>query len=274
MQIDKRVLAPWVICWLSVLLLLGCGDTATDTLETEQLAEITRELRALRQEVAGIRTAVAEIHSAAVAPPSAPPPPPRVAKVLIDGDDPGIGNAEATVAIVEFSDYECPFCVRYNTQTFSWIKDNYIDTGKLRYISRDFPLDFHQNGKSASVAANCAGEQGKYMELRQALYVNQRKLGPELYTQLALEHGLDKDDFSACLDNPARQQEVDRDIAYGESLGVSATPTFFIGRIDEGKLVDAQRIVGARTNAEFKRFVDAEAPPIQKPTPGSKDHEA
>lgn len=85
-------------------------------------------------------------------------------------DDPVLGNANAPITIIEFSDYECPFCKRFYDQTFGQIKKDYIDTGKVKFIYRDYPLSFHPGAEPAAQAANCAGEQGKYWEMHDKIF--------------------------------------------------------------------------------------------------------
>src|SRR3989344_3998538 len=103
--------------------------------------------------------------------PRAPPAPsvPLDMKTLVD-DDPFLGDVNAPVVMIEWSDYECPFCARFYTQTLSQIKSDYIDTGKAKFVYRDFPLGFHQQAETAALAANCAGEQGKYFEYHDKIF--------------------------------------------------------------------------------------------------------
>ena len=88
-------------------------------------------------------------------------------------DDAVLGDDSATVTVIEFTDYQCPFCSRHFEQTFGQIKKNYIDTGKVKYVVRDFPLSFHSNAHKAAEAAECAGEQGKYWEMHEKLFKEQ-----------------------------------------------------------------------------------------------------
>jgi len=226
-----------------------------DDLILEQLAELRREMQALRREMQQLRRSVTEIRRATVRP-SAPPTPPAPAKVSLD-DDEVMGSAEATVAIIEFSDFQCPFCSRFHAQTFPKIKETYIDTGKVQYIFRDFPLmQIHPLARVASVAANCGGRQGKYWEMHHALFENQKRLGPELYKELAQNLSLDLAKFEACLQDPAEEQEVDKDLAYGQSVGVRGTPHYFLGRIEGGDLVDVKRVNGAQAYPAFASILD------------------
>lgn len=263
--ISRRMDIVLMLCILSVMSVAGCNASSSTKQSGElkfnntesQMDQVLDQLRQLRHEMAAIREAVREIHRAAVTPPPAAPPLPRTAEVVIDADDPMLGNPEAKIAIVEFTDFECPYCSRFHKQTFQQIKKKYIDTGKVRYISRDFPLSFHPNARSASIAANCADEQDKYWVVKDALFANQRHLGDELYSELSLKNDLDTERFSDCMKKESNGQEIDGDFSYGQSLGVTGTPTFFVGRIKEGRLVDAKRIVGAQPFTAFNRVIES-----------------
>lgn len=220
----------------------------------EQLKELSEEIKGLRQEIRQLRGAVKEMSRPAAAPPRATPPPAAVDVAL--GDGPMLGDAEATVGIVEFTDFQCPFCKRFHDQTFGQLKTTYIDTGKIQYLLRDFPLGFHRQAKGASIAAHCAGKQGAYWSMHHELFTNQRRLGPKLYEELARKLELNGEQFATCLEEPAQAKAVETDFAYGQSVGVRGTPNFFVGRIEDGKLVGARRISGAQPLAAFQRVLD------------------
>lgn len=233
------------------------GQQTADALLAEQIEVMQMELKLLRQDMSAVRQAVTEIHRSRVSPPVAAPAIETPFDVLLDDDDPTIGNPDAEVAIVEFSDFECPFCQRYQTQVYPEIKKRYIDTGKVRYVFRDFPLEFHPQARSAAVAVNCAARQGKFEEMKTALFENQRQLKAELYVELATAHDLDGDAFERCLSERDHDAEIDGDLAYGQSVGVRGTPTFFIGRVEQNKLVNTKRLVGARPLQSFSSVIDS-----------------
>lgn len=248
------------------LAISGCAGTPIAPKENTganevltRLTELQDELKALRGEVAQLREAVTEIHRASVRPDAAPPSVaarPTLDSVRLD-DGAFLGDNGATVAIVEFSDYQCPFCFRFYSQTLPRLKQGYIDSGKLKYVFRDFPLSFHPQARGAAVAARCAGRQGAYWRMHDALFGNQRRLGPELYAELATDLKLDQDAFNACLTDGSEGQKVEVDFSYGQELQVQGTPTFFIGRLENGQLVDARRIVGAQPFSAFAQAIDA-----------------
>jgi len=164
-------------------------------------------------------------------------------------DDPVLGDSKAKVTIVEFSDYECPFCGRYFTQTYPQLKKDYIDTGKVRLVFRDYPLPFHQNAQKAGEASECADDQGKFWEMHDKLFRNQQALSVENLKKYAGELGLDQKKFDECLDSGKYASEVQNDMNDGSKYGVSGTPSFF---------VNGQILVGAQPYSEFKKLIDAE----------------
>ncbi len=143
-------------------------------------------------------------------------------------DDPMKGDVTAPITIIEFSDFECGFCGQFFTETLPEIQEKYIDTGKVRLVYRDFPLEIHPNAHSASLAAQCANDQGKFWEYHDALFENQAALSEDLYVSLATTLGLDASEFSECLATEKHADEVNADFTDGTALGVTGTPAFFV----------------------------------------------
>ena len=139
------------------------------------------------------------------------------------------GPEDAPITIVEFADFECGFCARAG-DVLSQVTARF--PGKIRVIYRDFPLGFHQNAKPAAVAARCAGAQGKFWEMHDALFAQQGALGESLYLSEARRLSLDIEPYERCLQNPERAAEVDRDFSEGQAVGVSGTPAFFINGVE------------------------------------------
>jgi len=177
-----------------------------------------------------------------------PPVPPPTADVgeLVDDDDAVRGPEDAKITIVEFSDFECPFCGRA-IPVVEQVMEEY--EGDVKLIFKDFPLSFHQNAQKAAEAAECAGEQDQYYEYHDVLFDNQTALSISDLKQYAADLGLDTEAFNSCLDNGDMAAEVQADFAAGQAVGVSGTPTFFI---------NGQKIVGAQPFSAFKQIIDAE----------------
>ncbi len=165
------------------------------------------------------------------------------------GNSPVKGNTNAKVVIIEFSDYECPFCGRFFADTLPELKKNYIDTGKARLVYKDFPLSFHPNAQKAAESARCAGEQGKYWEMHDKLFENQQNLGEDNYRKWAKEIGLNTEKFNECMSTEKYAQSVKGEQSYGGQLGISGTPAFFI---------NGRELVGAQPYSAFKKIIEEE----------------
>jgi protein-disulfide isomerase len=176
------------------------------------------------------------------------PSQPEIIDVSID-DDSILGDEDAPVTIIEFSDYECPFCARFYLNTLPQLKREYIDTGKVKLVYRDFPLSFHQNAQKAAEAAECAGEQDKYYEMHDKIFENQQAITTTNLKEYAKEIGLDTNEFNECLDSGEMANEVQKDFQDGQNAGVRGTPTFFIN----GKLLR-----GAQPFEEFQKIIEKE----------------
>jgi protein-disulfide isomerase len=167
-------------------------------------------------------------------------------KVSVD-DDPSIGPADAPITLIEFSDYQCPFCTKWDNEVYARLLKEY--GVKIRFVYRDLPLVFHGDAQSAAEAADCAGEQGAYWKFHDALFSEKYGLGLDAYREYASDLGLDADALIACVNAGRYTNEVKADAAFAEGLGVSSTPTFFINGI---------AIVGAQPYEVFKQVIDLE----------------
>lgn len=164
------------------------------------------------------------------------------------------GKADAPVTIVEFSDYQCPFCGKFYVQTLPSIIKNYIETGKARLIYRDFPLvQIHQNAEKAAEAAECAGKQGKYFEMHNKLFENQQSLGIDNFKKFASDLGLDTGKFNSCLDSGETAAEIQKDEQDGLAVGIQGTPGFIIGKTNSNS---AQVISGAYPFDAFQQVIE------------------
>ncbi len=165
----------------------------------------------------------------------------------VTDDDPSLGPADALVTIVEFSDYQCPYCQVWHNEVLPLILAEYGD--RVRFIYRDFPLSGHPEAQPAAEAANCAGDQDAYWEFQAAIFSGVYGYGRSAYDQYALDLGLDEDKFASCLDNRRQQAEVLEDYSDALRLGVQSTPTFFIN--------DTQ-LIGAQSYATFQQMIETE----------------
>ena len=167
-----------------------------------------------------------------------------------------LGSADAPVMIIEFTDLQCPYCARFARDTWPQLRERYVDTGKVRFATRDLPLPFHEFALPAAVASRCAGQQGKFWEYREALFRDQSRLGQAPYAELAATFGLDATRFEACRADPKVEQEVRADMKLAASSGISATPSFVIGRVVNGAF-EGEVIAGAQSFAVFQQRLDS-----------------
>jgi protein-disulfide isomerase len=167
-----------------------------------------------------------------------------------------IGREDAPVTIIEFTDLQCPYCARYANQTWPRLKREYVDTGKLRYTSRDLPLPTHDFALPAAVASRCAGEQGRFWEYREALFASQSLLGTEPYGRIASGLGLDVERLEACRIDGRQEANVRADLALATRQGIDSTPTFVIGRVVDGEF-RGEVLSGAQPYEFFKTKLDA-----------------
>ncbi|MCI0567142.1 MAG: thioredoxin domain-containing protein [Acidobacteria bacterium] len=170
--------------------------------------------------------------------------PPRVV-VAVD-DDPFLGPADAPVTIVEFSDYQCPYCSRAEP-VVKQVLEKY--KGKVKFVYRDYPLSFHPFAAKASEASQCANDQGKFWEFHDALYADQSKLSVPDMEATAGRLGLNAEKFKSCLDSGKHAAEVKKDMDDATKAGVNSTPSFFINGV---------AVVGAQGPEAFSDIIDQE----------------
>ena len=178
-------------------------------------------------------------------------------------DDAVMGSGNAEVTIVEFSDFQCPFCRVFWSGAYQQIKKEYIDTGKVRFVYRDYPLSFHPAAQVSAEAAECAHEQGKFWEMHDKIFGEQAKQGTGTVTYgvaelktWASQIGLDSAKFNQCLDSGKYKSEVEKDLTDGSSYRVDGTPATFVN----GRLVVSSdgRSVGAAPFSVFQSVIEAE----------------
>ena len=235
-----------VVIWLSAIPSAMAAEGITST----QADEILAELRAIHQLLE--RQNAATTTQAATA---AQPPPYQQVVVHMPPGTASLGAANAPLVMIEFTDYQCSFCRRFHETAFEELRKQYIATGKLRYVSRDYPLDFHDNAGRASLAGRCAAEQGKFWEMRNAMIEHNDHLLPEDLTQYAVTLAINPERLNQCIDSGRYNNLVALDESDAKSVGVSGTPSFILGRIKNGNL-EGIRIVGVQPLSEFKSQIE------------------
>jgi protein-disulfide isomerase len=220
-------------------------QSVQQTITTAQAEEILTELRMIRQ--------LLEKNSAAAQPAAVPAAAPMTEKVSVAlRDSNALGRDDAPLTMIEFADFQCPFCRRFHVDTFDEIKKNFVDTGKLRYVSRDLPLPMHDHAPQAASAARCAGDQHHFWELRHLLILDQDKLGRDDLLAYARQLNLDVPAFTACIDSKRYDAAIQQDAADAAEVGVVGTPTFIIGRTVQKGRFEGIKIVGVQPYAAFE----------------------
>jgi protein-disulfide isomerase len=225
-------------------------------------AWILRDLNSVKSDISArnqqISSAIEDLKKLAASRSSARPTPPSAqnVKVSID-DDPIKGDTKAPVTIVEFSDFQCPFCKRFYDQVLPSLDKEYISTGKVRLVFRDYPLEFHKNALPAAIAANCAQEQGKYWEVHNFLFEHPDKLDTASMLSSAEELNLNREKFEKCVNDKTKESEINKDFQDGQLYGVRGTPSFFIGKTeDNNNEITGVYIRGAQPFQVFKTEID------------------
>lgn len=172
-------------------------------------------------------------------------------------NDPYIGNMDsAKVAIVEFTDFQCSYCQRHVEQTYPDIIKNYVDTGEVVYVIRDFPLSFHgQIAVDTANAAECVyelGGQEAYSKYHDEVFLVESK---DDLISAAKDIGIDMNQFNTCMDEERYADEIENDITAGQSAGVTGTPGFVIGILNEDGSVEGKRIDGAYPFSSFEEVI-------------------
>ncbi len=231
----------WILgLLLLALVLVGCQQAAEEA--------------ALPEETTVAPSATAPAVTEAITPaPTEPSAGPTPASIAPASDAMVLGDADAPVTIVEFSDYGCPYCATYSEETWPQIKTDLVDTGRVRYVFKDFPLtSLHPKAPQAHAAARCGGEQGAYWAMHDRLFEEQSAWSGSsdpgaAFETMAAELGLEASSFETCLESGDWEDAVDGDVAEGASLGVRGTPTFF---------VNGYPLVGARGFEFFEQVVE------------------
>ncbi len=246
-----RTVSMWIGVVMAILLVpraAGAQDPSNAELRKE-IQILSDTIKAMQQELRDLRALVQR--------PQAGPQ-----NVVLDlADRPFRGDAGATLTMIEFSDFQCPFCERHVRETYPQLVKDYVDTGKMKVVYMDFPLEsIHRFAFKAAEAARCAGEQGKYFEMHDQLFGTQKTPADfSNWSAHAAAVGLNASAFEDCLASGREAGEIRKDLAQGQSAGITGTPGFFLALTDPSstKVKTVRFINGAQSYSAFKAQIDA-----------------
>jgi len=234
-------------------------DSDSDDISTlkSEIEDLKRGQRLILREIEALRETLRTAPEAAAR--NAPSDPNQM--ILSVAGAPYLGDTDAPVTLIEFSDYQCPFCRRHYLTTLDGLKQRYIGTGQIKYVMQEFPIEsIHPFAFKASEAALCAGEQGGYWTMHDRIFDNPRNLRVRDFLRHAEDLDLDVDDLRDCLDESRFAARIRDSLALGSRLGVRGTPSFFVAITDpdDPQSVEAIEFIrGAVPLGEFTRAIDA-----------------
>jgi protein-disulfide isomerase len=238
----------------AVLLVAGSLTAAPVSAQDPSTAELKKAIQALAESVKAMQKDLQDIKTL-LQQGRQPSEPQNV--VLDVGNNPSRGVPTAKLTMVEFTDYQCPFCSRYVRETYPQIEKEYITTGKLKYVLMDLPLEsIHKHAFKAAEVAHCAGDQGKYWEMHDQLFSNQKTI--DSWSAHAEAVGLDSTRFDSCLASGKYSAEIRGDITQAQRAGVAGTPGFFLAITEPGstRVKSVKFLRGAQPFAAFKAEID------------------
>jgi protein-disulfide isomerase len=249
---------------LGFVLIVFFNADVVSAQSSEEIKELKSQIEFLRQEIEGLKGRQITIQKEfeeikrLVREKQAPPQPQQAQEVILSVDEaPFRGDKNAKLTLIEFSDYQCPFCARHFREAFPLIDSEYISKGKVKYVFRDFPVaSVHREAFKAAEAARCAGDQGKYWEMHDRLFVTQKSSPKDLVAH-AQYLKLDLTNFQKCLDSGQQAMKIHKDLAEGQKVGIKGTSTFFLGFTEpsDSKIKVLKVIEGAQEFATFREAI-------------------
>jgi protein-disulfide isomerase len=234
--------------------LAGYAQSGTKDQPQNDVSALRTDIKALQAEQQQILSRLDEVKEILQSMNNQPPP---VSSLSVRGEM-FRGDSAARVAIIEYADFECPYCGEYERETFPQILSDYIATGKVKYFYRDLPLPMHGRAMPAARAARCAGEQGKYWEMHDSLFARQTALSAPALLDRAQTLGLDTAKFTECQSSDKYTEDIQKSVSEAQRMGVEGTPTFFLGVVEpSGDVTIEKRFQGTAPFDVFKSSLDA-----------------
>jgi protein-disulfide isomerase len=237
---------------------LGAAPGSPQNTTADRIQALEASQRELQRQIQLLQTQLAELKALLLARPAGPPGPPAVTGLVLPAGGATKGSAKAPLTIVEYTDFECPFCARYARESYPRLIREFVDAGRVRYVVRHLPLEsIHPSARGAAQAAECARQQGKFWEMHDRLFANPQALSRADLDRTADALGLAMPAFRQCVDSPAAAAAVSRDLDEALRAGISATPSFIIGTTEpDGSVKALRRLSGAQPYPVFKAALE------------------
>ena len=235
-----------MLCWSPLTRAADPAAAGNTNITTDSAEAILKELKEIRKVLEKI-----EKQGGAAAKRDAKP---TTAKISVKGKQ-AMGAADAPVTVVEFADYQCPFCLRFTKTTFPLLKKKYLDTGKVRWVALTLPLPFHKDARKAAQAAHCAGEQDKFWEMRTVLFENPQKLNVTFLPAHAATLNLDIEAFNACLQSKRHLDAIAKEAKDANTVRLTGTPSFIIGKTTDD-VISGPVVIGAQPLNQFDAAIN------------------
>ncbi|MBT6410228.1 MAG: DsbA family protein [Nitrospina sp.] len=237
-----------IVLWILIICFVPF-TTFAEGITKEQGDAILKELKSIRKELNEIK------QKGLVQQGRGRPARSSTATVSTAGE-PILGNLKAPVTLVEFTDYQCPFCRKFYKNAYKELKKQYVETGKVRFVLRDLALPNHQRAKPAAISTHCAGEQDKFWEMHDALFEGGGKLSRDDILGYGKSIGMNEASFKSCLDSGRYKKDIELDAQDARNVGINGTPGFVVGRTNKNSLVTGTIIRGTRPFSAFKAEID------------------
>jgi len=249
---------------LAVVALLAAALIVPVTVSAESLTE--KQGDAILEELRQIRQVLEKMQQQQAAPPAQARTAVQTNRAKASTRNrPALGADDAPITLVEVTCYQCPFWSRITTGTLPGLKEEYIDTGKVRLVVKDLPLAMHAQARPAAVAAHCAGDQEQFWAMHDTLFENNRQLQDENLKQYAQDIGLDTKRFQECLGSDRHDAMIDADVAEANGQGITGTPTFIVAETTDD-VVEGTKIRGVQSLEALRRYFDALLKASEKPS--------
>ena len=237
---------------------LGAAPGSPQNTTADRIQALEASQRELQRQIQLLQTQLEELKALLLARPAGPPGPPAVTGLVLPAGGATKGSAKAPLTIVEYTDFECPFCARYARESYPLLIREFVDAGRVRYVVRHLPLEsIHPSARGAAQAAECARQQGKFWEMHDRLFANPQALSRADLDRTADALGLAMPAFRQCVDSPAAAAAVSRDLDEALRAGITATPSFIIGTTEpDGSVKALRRLSGAQPYPVFKAALE------------------